>query len=61
MMYEEGDNTGQIPGDIEALRSILESEQARTVEYAEALDVGYSLITFFEALAEPGAFDEQGD
>ena len=61
MMYEEGDNTGQIPGDIEALRCILESEQSRTVEYAEALDVGYSLITFFEALAEPGAVDEQGD
>lgn len=58
-MLKEGDNTGQIPGDIEALRCILEAEQSRPVEYAEALDVGYSLITFFEALAEPGAIDEQ--
>lgn len=61
MTIQEGDNSGQIPGDIEALRCILEAEQSRPVEYTEALDVGYSLITFFETLADSGTDHEQRD
>jgi hypothetical protein len=37
---------------IESLRVILEREQSRPVPYKEALEVGESLITFFELLAE---------
>ena len=37
---------------IEQLRAILESEQCRPVTYDEALEVGESLINFFEVLAD---------
>jgi len=45
-------------GNIEALRLILEHEQSRHIVYEEALDIGESLITFFEVLAESGTDDE---
>jgi hypothetical protein len=37
---------------IDLLRAILEQQQHRTITYDEALDVGSSLISFFEILAE---------
>jgi hypothetical protein len=36
--------------NVESLRQILENEQSRPVTYEEALEVGRSLINFFEAL-----------
>ena len=39
-------------GRIESLRHILESNQGRNVSYGEAKEVGESLITFYEVLAE---------
>lgn len=37
---------------IESLRQILEAEQGRPFTYEEALEVGQSLINFFEVLAD---------
>jgi hypothetical protein len=37
---------------IESLRHILEFNQGRSVSYHEAEEVGESLITFFEVLAQ---------
>lgn len=37
---------------IERLRVILEQEQGRPVPYSEALEVGESLISFYEVLAD---------
>jgi hypothetical protein len=37
---------------IESLRRILETEQCRPIAYEEALEVGESLINFFEVLAD---------
>jgi hypothetical protein len=37
---------------IESLRHILEFNQGRNVSYDEAKEVGESLITFYEVLAE---------
>ena len=37
---------------IESLRHILEFNQGRSVSYGEAKEVGESLITFYEVLAE---------
>ena len=37
---------------IESLRQILEAEQSRPVTYEEALEIGESLINFFEVLAD---------
>lgn len=37
---------------VEALRQILETKQQRSVTYTEAIEVGESLINFFEVLAE---------
>lgn len=42
----EGDNR-----QIEALRLILSFEQSRDVSYEEAVEIGESLVTFYEALA----------
>jgi hypothetical protein len=39
-------------GRVEKLRHILEVNQHRSVSYQEAKEVGESLITFFELLAE---------
>jgi len=36
---------------VEALRLILEREQCRPVSYAEAAEIGESLMRFFEVLA----------
>ena len=36
---------------IEVLRKILETKQKRSISYDEALEVGESLINFFEVLA----------
>ena len=37
---------------IEQLRLILENEQCRPITYDEALEVGESLVNFFEVLAD---------
>lgn len=50
-MTTEGNNQ-QKYDSIEALRLILERKQNREVAYEEALDIGESLVTFFEVLAE---------
>jgi hypothetical protein len=43
---------------VEALRSILEREQCRPISYAEAAEVGESLMNFFETLAEGMSIDD---
>lgn len=50
-MFAEGSNQESETDRIEALRHILESQQRRTVTYGEALEVGESLISFFQVLA----------
>ena len=51
-MIPEG-NTQSLESDrIERLRAILEQEQGRSVLYSEALEVGESLISFYEVLAD---------
>ena len=37
---------------IESLRRILSTQQHRDVPYDEASEIGYSLITFYQLLAE---------
>jgi hypothetical protein len=49
---EEGINQPNETDRIESLRLILEQEQRRSVSYEEALDVGETLISFFEVLAD---------
>lgn len=44
---------------IESLRLILETEQGRLVTYEEALEVGESLISFFEALADNSHIEQE--
>lgn len=48
----EGNNQTATTAAIESLRVILEHEQSRHIPYEEALEVGESLISFFELLAE---------
>lgn len=48
----EGNHQLQETDKVEALRAILEREQSRPVTYEEASEVGESLITFFEVLAD---------
>lgn len=48
----EGSNQTATTEAIESLRLILEREQSRQVPYEEALEVGESLISFFELLSE---------
>lgn len=51
-MEHEGTITTNKQGyDIETLRAILERQQNRPVPYEEALDIGTSLVNFFELLA----------
>lgn len=57
-MLQEGDITKSQSESVETLRLILEHEQARSIIYEEAFDVGESLITFFEVLAESDASNE---
>lgn len=42
-------------GRIESLRHVLEFNQGRSVSYNEAEEIGESLITFFEVLAQDEA------
>ena len=50
-MFPEGNNQIAESDRFEALRLILEGQQSRTITYGEALEVGESLISFFEVLA----------
>lgn len=50
-MSDEGNTTAEYER-VEALRLILEREQCRPVSYAEAAEIGDSLMRFFEVLAE---------
>jgi hypothetical protein len=43
---------------VEALRLILEREQCRPVSYAESVEIGESLMNFFETLAEGMSRDD---
>ena len=38
----------------EYLRVVLERQQSREIDYSEAVEVGETLIRFFEVLAEGG-------
>jgi len=51
-MLQEGTNQTGSAEIYESLRLILEREQSRQIALEEALDVGDSLIVFFEVLAE---------
>lgn len=53
-----GKNTSEAADKFEQLRHILQDEQRRPVTYEEAADVGESLISFFEVLADT-SFSEQ--
>lgn len=44
---------------IESLRLILERQQSRAVTHSEALDIGESLIIFFELLGEEQSCEAQ--
>jgi|GEM_PF-1718082 hypothetical protein len=51
-MSVEG-TAGTIPKEtIEALRLILEREQSRRIEEAEVIEIGESLLTFYELLGQ---------
>lgn len=51
-MSQEGNNQF-VEGDrVEDLRNILERQQSKIVTREEALEIGESLITFFELLGE---------
>lgn len=57
-MSYEGNSQSVEKDNVETLRLILEHEQERQVTYEEALEIGDSLITFFEALSEAGVSGE---
>lgn len=38
--------------ELEALQAILTTQQGEAVSYKEAVDIGYELLGFFEALGE---------
>lgn len=48
----EGINSIAPDNTVEALRVILEDEQARAVGYEEAAEIGDSLLELFQILAE---------
>jgi hypothetical protein len=52
MSSHEGDNEILESERIEALRLILEREQGKSISSEEAQEVGESLISFYEALAD---------
>jgi hypothetical protein len=48
----EEDIKSELPNDsVELLRTILEHEQHRTIDYTEAQTIAESLIAFYETLA----------
>ncbi len=51
-MMIEGKNTAKSVGDIEALRTILESQRSKPISYDEAAEIGESLLIFFETLSD---------
>lgn len=51
-MEIEGNNQVLSRDSVESLQHILQRQQHRQIIYKEAREVGESLITFFEALAE---------
>jgi hypothetical protein len=51
-MSTEGNGQSKTNERINALRFILEREQGREVSYSEAVEVGETLLSFFEVLAE---------
>lgn len=51
-MLQDTSGTIQLSDQFEHLRLILESEQQRAVTYSEAVEVGDSLLSFFQILAE---------
>lgn len=61
-MRHEGSDQQLIPDKIEGLRRILEREQARPIVDQEAMEIGQSLIRFFEVLADNGGCqDDTGE
>lgn len=59
-MFLEGTKQASEADRIESLRLILEREQHRPVTYGEALEVGESLINFFEVLADDTGSSNEG-
>ena len=58
-MSVEG-TVGTIPKEtIEALRLILEREQSRDIDEAEASEIGESLLTFYELLGQQSETDDE--
>jgi hypothetical protein len=51
-MSQEGNNQFVEVDRVEDLRNILERQQSKMVTREEALEIGESLITFFELLGE---------
>jgi len=51
-MSQEGNNQFIKVDSVEDLRNILERQQSKVVTREEALEIGESLITFFELLGE---------
>jgi hypothetical protein len=59
-MFQEGNKQLTEVDRIEDLRHILERQQSKAVTSEEALEIGESLIAFFELLGEnPIALDTQ--
>ena len=58
MSDHEGNSETLDAERIESLRLILEAEQCRPVTYEEALEIGKSLINFFEVLADDSQYVE---
>lgn len=51
---------GTLPKEtIKALRLILEREQSRQIEDAELLEIGESLITFYELLGQQSEVEDE--
>ena len=61
MNDHEGNSEALEAERIESLRQILEAEQCRPVTYEEALEIGESLINFFEVLADDSQRVEVAD
>lgn len=58
-MSKEG-MVGTLPKEmIEALRLILEREQSRHIDDAEVIEIGESLLTFYELLGEQSEPDHE--
>lgn len=51
-MSPEGNKQALEDDRVESLRLLLERQQQRAISYEEALDVGETLVNFFELLAE---------